>query len=52
LRLLGAGKTNQEISDELMISVGTVKNHISNLLSKLNMRDRTQAGLFAQQVNL
>jgi DNA-binding NarL/FixJ family response regulator len=52
LRLLGSGRTNQEISQRLAISVGTVKNHISNILSKLNVRDRTQAGLFAQQASL
>lgn len=52
LRLLGHGYSNQEISQQLSLSVGTVKNHISNILSKLNMRDRTQAGLFAQQTLL
>jgi DNA-binding NarL/FixJ family response regulator len=52
LRLLGSGHTNQEISARLSLSVGTVKNHISNILSKLDVRDRTQAGLFAQQAGL
>jgi DNA-binding NarL/FixJ family response regulator len=52
LRLLGSGRTNQEISAQLAISLGTVKNHISNILSKLDVRDRTQAGLFAQQAGL
>lgn len=52
LAMLGNGRTNQEIGDRLMISVGTVKNHISNILSKLDVRDRTQAGLFAQQAGL
>jgi DNA-binding NarL/FixJ family response regulator len=52
LRLLGSGRTNQEISAQLAISVGTVKNHISNILGKLDVRDRTQAGLFAQQAGL
>jgi DNA-binding NarL/FixJ family response regulator len=52
LRLLGSGRTNQEISQQLALSVGTVKNHISNILSKLDVRDRTQAGLFAQQAHL
>ncbi|MFL5806756.1 MAG: response regulator [Roseiflexaceae bacterium] len=52
LRLLGSGRTNQEISERLALSVGTVKNHISNILSKLDVRDRTQAGLFAQQAHL
>jgi DNA-binding NarL/FixJ family response regulator len=52
LRLLGGGRTNQEISQQLAISIGTVKNHISNILSKLDVRDRTQAGLVAQQAGL
>jgi DNA-binding NarL/FixJ family response regulator len=52
LRLLGSGRTNQEISERLALSVGTVKNHISNILSKLDVRDRTQAGLLAQQAHL
>ncbi len=48
LALLAQGQTNQEISDGLSISVGTVKNHISNILSKLAVRDRTQAALWAR----
>ena len=52
LRLLGGGRTNQEISQRLAISVGTVKNHISNILSKLDVRDRTQAGLLRDQAGL
>jgi DNA-binding NarL/FixJ family response regulator len=49
LAMLGQGRTNQEISDTLLISVGTVKNHISSILSKLDVRDRTQAALWAIQ---
>lgn len=52
LRMLAQGHTNQEISDTLVISVGTVKNHISSILSKLDVRDRTQAALWAQQQGL
>ncbi|MGB9634238.1 MAG: LuxR C-terminal-related transcriptional regulator, partial [Chloroflexaceae bacterium] len=52
LVLLARGRTNQEISEALLISVGTVKNHISNILSKLGVRDRTQAALWAQQQGL
>ena len=52
LRMLGVGRTNQEIGERLAISVGTVKNHISSILSKLDVRDRTAAGLFAQQAGL
>jgi DNA-binding NarL/FixJ family response regulator len=49
LTMLAQGRTNQEISEGLAISVGTVKNHISAILSKLDVRDRTQAALWAQQ---
>jgi DNA-binding NarL/FixJ family response regulator len=52
LRMLALGRTNQEISDSMLISVGTVKNHISSILSKLDVRDRTQAALWAQQHGL
>lgn len=52
LRMLGSGRSNQEISEQLIISIGTVKNHISSILGKLDVRDRTQAGLFAQQAGL
>lgn len=52
LRMLALGRTNQEISDALAISVGTVKNHISSILSKLDVRDRTQAALWAQHHGL
>ena len=52
LRMLGSGRSNQEISERLTISIGTVKNHISSILGKLGARDRTQAGLFAQQAGL
>jgi DNA-binding NarL/FixJ family response regulator len=49
LLMLARGHTNQEISDALAISVGTVKNHISSILGKLDVRDRTQAALWAVQ---
>ncbi|MCG8350912.1 MAG: response regulator transcription factor [Chloroflexales bacterium] len=52
LRLLVGGKTNQEIGERLTISIGTVKNHISSILGKLDVRDRTQAALWAQQAGL
>lgn len=47
LRSLGEGKSNKEISEALYISEGTVKNHITSVLSKLDLRDRTQLALFA-----
>jgi DNA-binding NarL/FixJ family response regulator len=46
-RLVGEGKTNKEIADELFLSVGTVKNHITQVLHKLELRDRTQLAIFA-----
>ncbi|MDX1414262.1 MAG: response regulator transcription factor [Candidatus Promineifilaceae bacterium] len=47
LRLLAKGATNREIANELVISEGTVKNHISNILQRLDIRDRTQAAVYA-----
>ena len=52
LRALAAGLSNYEIAEKLVISEGTVKNHVSNLLGKLSVRDRTQAVLKAQELNL
>lgn len=47
LILMAEGKCNQEIATELFISEGTVKYHITNILSKLQVSDRTQAALVA-----
>jgi DNA-binding NarL/FixJ family response regulator len=52
LRLIATGATNREIADELVVSEGTVKNHVSSILSSLGLRDRTQAALYAHQHNL
>jgi two-component system, NarL family, response regulator LiaR len=49
LRQVAAGKNNQEIADELVISEKTVKTHITNLLAKLHLKDRTQAAVYAWQ---
>ena len=49
LRLIARGSTNQKIAEQLVISIGTVKGHISNILSKLHLADRTQAAVFAWQ---
>lgn len=46
-KLVGEGKTNKEIADELYLSVGTVKNHITNILQKMELRDRTQLAIYA-----
>ncbi|MBW4646201.1 MAG: response regulator transcription factor [Goleter apudmare HA4340-LM2] len=47
LRLIATGASNREISQKLYISEGTVKNHVTNILNRLNLRDRTQAAIFA-----
>lgn len=47
LNKLGLGLNNKEIAAALFISEGTVKNHVSNLINKLELRDRTQAAIFA-----
>ncbi|MCA1056461.1 response regulator transcription factor [Rossellomorea aquimaris] len=49
LRCLGEGMTNQEISEELFIGVKTVKTHVSNILGKLEVADRTQAAIYANR---
>jgi DNA-binding NarL/FixJ family response regulator len=46
-KLVGEGKTNKEIAAELHLSVGTVKNHITQILQKLQLRDRTQLAIYA-----
>jgi DNA-binding NarL/FixJ family response regulator len=52
LRLIARGATNKEIAARLVISEGTVKNHISNILSRLGLRDRTQAAIYAREQGL
>jgi LuxR family maltose regulon positive regulatory protein len=52
LRLLAAGKSNQEIAAELVLAVGTVKKHISNISGKLNAQNRTQCVARARELDL
>ncbi|WP_010502934.1 response regulator [Paenibacillus elgii] len=52
LRLIAGGLTNAEIAERLIISEKTVKGHVSNILSKLHMLDRTKAAVFAWQQGL
>ena len=52
LRLLAAGDSNKEIAAALYITEGTVKNHVTNILGKLDARDRTQAALRARALGL
>lgn len=47
LNLIAQGKSNQEIAEELFITLKTVKTHVSNILSKLAVEDRTQAAIYA-----
>lgn len=52
LLLMAKGKANQEIADELYIALKTVKTHVSNILAKLEVQDRTQAVVYAFQNGL
>lgn len=52
LRLLSAGRSNAEIAAALHVSVETVKTHVGNVLSKLDVRDRTQAAIAAYEAGL
>ena len=52
LLLMTKGKSNQEIADELFIAIKTVKVHVSNILGKLEVQDRTQAVIYAFQHKL
>jgi DNA-binding NarL/FixJ family response regulator len=52
LRCVASGESNREIGEALYITEGTVKNHVSNILSKLGLRDRTQAALWAREHGL
>ncbi|UBF25028.1 response regulator transcription factor [Kovacikia minuta CCNUW1] len=50
LSLIAAGQSNREIAQTLYISERTVKNHVNSILSRLNLRDRTQAAIFATKL--
>ncbi|MFC1955902.1 response regulator [Chloroflexota bacterium] len=52
LRMVARGKTNEEIAGELVIGEATVKTHVSNVLTKLVLRDRVQAVVFAYESGL
>ena len=52
LSLVSQGASNKEIADRLCLAEGTVKNHVTNILTKLDVRDRTQAALRARQLGL
>jgi two-component system, NarL family, response regulator LiaR len=52
LSLIARGRSNAEIASELVIGEGTVKTHVSNILTKLHLADRTQAAIYALQQRL
>ncbi|WP_087436120.1 response regulator transcription factor [Paenibacillus apiarius] len=52
LRLLAQGKSNQDIADDLFIGIKTVKFHVTNILAKLGVEDRTQAAIYAYKNGL
>ena len=52
LRLMAGGFSNKEIANSLGVAEGTIKNHVSNILSKLGVRDRTRAVLKALELGL
>lgn len=52
LNLMIRGKTNQEIAEEMIISINTAKAHVSNILYKLDVKDRVQAVVKAIRCNL
>lgn len=52
LRLLAEGRTNREIGSQLFLAEGTIKNYVSNILGKIEVRDRTQAALRGRELGL
>ena len=52
LTLVARGASNRQIAENLYLTEGTVKNHVSNILSKLGVRDRTQAAIKAKELGL
>jgi len=52
VRLIGSGANNREIAETLFLAEGTVKNHVTSILGKLGVRDRTQAALKAKDIGL
>jgi NarL family two-component system response regulator LiaR len=52
LKMVATGQTNQEIANQLVISVWTVRTHLTSILTKLRLENRTQATLFALREGL
>ncbi len=51
LRLISSGTTNREIAEQLYISEGTVKTHVTHLLNRLNLRNRSQLAIYANSIS-
>jgi DNA-binding NarL/FixJ family response regulator len=49
LKLIGRGQSNKEIAQQINLSEGTIRNYVSNILQRLDLRDRTQVALWVQQ---
>ena len=52
LAVVATAASNREIADRLFLAEGTVKNHVTSILTKLGVRDRTQAALRARELGL
>jgi ATP/maltotriose-dependent transcriptional regulator MalT len=52
LRLISAGRSNPEIAQTLVVATGTVKTHVHNICAKLGVRNRLEAVMRAQELNL
>lgn len=52
LKLIAVGKLNRQVAEDMQISERTIKNHVSNIFKKIDVKDRTQAAVFAIRNNL